>query len=162
MRLASSFGRPILAATLLGAIALSPALATHALANSQDPGVSQQPDGTVTIVQKSADLGIGGTWGSGMLHWHGHSYPFTLKGGDVGAVGYSKTVGHGRVYDLKKLSDFNGTYAAAAGAVTAGTGIGGQALVNGNGVGLRIDDKSTGARLAGAAQGIQIELTGVK
>ena len=157
MRSTASAFRPVL---LGGFFAAAFAASVPAvLAATQDPGVSGPPDGTVTIVQKSADIGIGGTWGSGTLHWHGHSYPFTLKGGDVGAVGYSKTIGHGRVYNLKKLSDFDGTYAAANGAVTAGSGVGGQALINGNDVSLRIDQKSSGGRLAGAAQGIQITLT---
>ncbi|MBE7212313.1 MAG: hypothetical protein INR65_14930 [Gluconacetobacter diazotrophicus] len=157
MRLSASTFRP----ALLGGFLLA-AVSSPAFSAGQDPGVSEKPDGTVTIIEKSADIGIGGTWGSGTLHWHGHSYPFTLKGGDIGAVGYSKTIGHGRVYNLKKLEDFNGTYAAANGAVTAGSGVGGQALVNGSNVGLRIDQKSSGGRLAGAAQGIQIELAATK
>ncbi len=49
-------------------------------------------------------------------------------------------IGHGRVYNLKHLHDFDGTYGAANGEATLGNGIGGRYLKNGNGVELRIDD----------------------
>lgn len=125
-----------------------------------DPGTSGTPDASVTIVSKSADIGIGASWGSGTLKYAGHSYKFSVKGVDVAAVGYSKVVGHGRVYNLKHLHDFDGTYAAADGEATAGKGVGGQVLKNGNGVEIRIDDMTKGARLAGAAQGIELTLAG--
>lgn len=143
---------PALAATFALATASLPAVA------AQDPGVSGSPVGTVTISAKAADVGIGFTWGDGVLKYAGHTYHFTVKGGDIAAVGYSKITGHGRVYNLKKLQDFNGTYAAATGEATAGSGLGGQILKNGNGVEIRVDDITKGARLAGAAQGIQLTL----
>ena len=133
------------------------ATAGSALA-AQDPGTSGRPDATVTIVSKAADLGIGATWGHGVLRYAGHKYSFSVKGVDVAAVGFSKIVGHGRVYNLKHLHDFDGTYAAADGEATVGKGLGGNVLKNGNGVELRIDDITKGARLAGAAQGIELTL----
>lgn len=123
-----------------------------------DPGTSGVPDATVTIVSKSADIGIGATWGGGTLKYAGHTYHFSVKGVDVAAVGYSKVVGHGRVYHLHHLHDFDGTYAAADGEATLDKGLGGQVLKNGNGVEIRIDDMTKGARLAGAAQGIELTL----
>lgn len=132
-------------------------LAAPAMA-AQDPGTSGAPDGTVTIVSKSADLGVGASWGNGVLKYAGHRYNFSVKGVDVAAIGYSKVVGHGRVYNLKHLHDFNGTYAAANGEATVGKGLGGEVLKNGNGVEIRIDDMTKGARLAGAAQGIELTL----
>jgi hypothetical protein len=135
----------------------SAALAAPALA-AVDPGKSAAPDGYVTIVSKSADIGVGASWGSGTLTFHHHKYAFSVKGVDVAAVGYSKVTGHGRVYDLKNLHDFDGTYAAADGEATVGKGLGGQVLKNGNGVELRIDNMTKGARLAGAAQGIELTL----
>lgn len=134
------------------AVSAMPALA------AQDPGTNHRPDGYVTIVAKAADVGIGFTWGDGVLKYHGHTYHFSVKGVDVAAVGFSKVVGHGRVYDLRNLHDFDGTYAAANGEATVGSGLGGRALTNGNGVVIRIDDVTKGARLAGAAQGIELTL----
>ncbi len=146
----------------MAAFTTSLALATAGLAlpvmAAQDPGVSGRPDATVTIVSKAADIGIGATWGNGVLRYAGHRYTFSVKGVDVAAVGFSKIVGHGRVYNLKHLHDFDGTYAAADGEATVGKGLGGNVLKNGNGVELRIDDITKGARLAGAAQGIELTL----
>ncbi len=133
-------------------------LATPALA-ARDPGASGPVSGHVTITAKAADVGIGFTWGNGVLRYKGHDYHFTVKGVDVAAVGFSTVVGHGRVYGLKHLHDFDGTYGAANGEATLGNGIGGRYLKNGNGVELRIDDVSKGARLSGAGQGIELRLT---
>ena len=150
----------------MGALASSLFLATAAFAlpavAAKDPGTTSAPDGTVLISAKAADIGVGATWGGGTLHYHGRSYHFTVKGVDVAAVGFSTISGRGRVYDLKHLHDFDGTYAAADGEATVGSGLGGQVLKNGNGVELRIDDFTKGARLAGAAQGIELHLAGDK
>ena len=146
--------RRILAMLTLGAgfAASSPA------AFAKDPVAPGHIDGLVTIRAHSADVGVGYTWGDGTLAFHGHHYPFTVKGVDVAAVGYSTVVGHGRVYNLHRLSDFTGTYAASTGEATVGNGLGGQILVNGTGVQLRIDDITKGARLSGSANGIQLTL----
>lgn len=114
--------------------------------------------GHVTITAKAADVGVGFTWGNGVLRYKGHDYHFTVKGVDVAAVGFSTVVGHGRVYKLNHLHDFDGTYGAVNGEATLGNGVGGRYLKNGKGVELRIDDVTKGARLSGAGQGIQLTL----
>ena len=133
-------------------------LATPAVA--ADPGVNQAPDAHVTIYAKSANLGVGWSWGGGVLHYGHHSYHFSISGLNVAAVGYSTLTGHGRVYNLHHLHDFDGTYYQSHGEVTAGSGIGGSLYVNGNGVQLRVDDVTHGAQLAGSASGIQFKLRG--
>ncbi len=142
-------------ATLAAGFAL---LSAPALA-ARDPGATGPVSGHVTITAKAADVGIGFTWGNGVLRYKGHDYHFTVKGVDVAAVGFSTVVGHGRVYGLKHLHDFDGTYGAANGEATLGNGLGGRYLKNGNGVELRIDDVTKGARLSGAGQGIELHLT---
>ncbi|WP_048861297.1 hypothetical protein, partial [Acidisphaera rubrifaciens] len=105
-----------------------------------------------------AGAGVGYTWGDGTLHFQGHNYRFSVKGISVADVGYEKIVGHGRVYGLKRLSDFTGTYAAATGDATLVKGIGGQFLQNAHGVQIRINDVTRGANLAGSADGIELRL----
>lgn len=141
-------------ATLAAGLAL---VSVPALA--RDPGAPGPVNGHVTITAKAADIGIGFTWGNGVLRYKGHDYHFKVKGVDIAAVGYSSVIGHGRVYNLKHLHDFDGTYGAANGEATLGNGIGGRYLKNGNGVELRIDDISKGARLSGGGQGIELTLT---
>ena len=143
----------------MGIIAASLALLSVPALAARDPEAPGPIDGYVTITAKAADVGIGFTWGDGVLRYHHHVYHFTVKGVDVAAVGYSKVSGHGRVYNLKRLSDFDGTYGAADGEATLGNGIGGRFLKNGNGVEIRIDDVSKGARLSGAGEGIQLKIT---
>ncbi len=141
-------------ATLAAGIAL---ISVPAFA-AKDPGASGPVAGHVTITAKAADIGVGYTWGNGVLRYKGHDYHFNVKGVDIAAVGFSTIVGHGRVYNLKHLHDFDGTYGAADGEATLGNGIGGRYLKNGNGVELRIDDVTKGARLSGAGQGIELTL----
>ncbi len=144
----------------LGGVVLAAGLAAAALpAFAQtDPAAPGPVVGRVVINARAAAAGVGYTWGNGTLTYHGHRYSFTVKGVTVADVGYSRIVGHGRVYNLHNLSDFSGTYAAATGEVTVDKGIGGQVLKNGKGVELRIDDVTKGARLSGSADGIQLEI----
>lgn len=116
-----------------------------------------KPNGVITMVFHSADLGVGYTWGEGTLHFRGKSYKFEIKGGDVVALGFSKSQATGHVYNLTNLYDFAGKYGAASGEATAGVGIGGANLQNSNNVVIKVDTKSTGGRLAGAPGGFVIK-----
>lgn len=138
----------LLAASLLGA-------ATFVVASPID---AASTDGTITLAAKSAAVGVGWTWGSGALHWNGHTYSFSVKGLNIAAVGYSKVVSHGVVHNLKHLHDFDGTYGSSTGAATLGKGIEGQALINTNGVEILINGTTKGAALSGSVDGIQLAL----
>ena len=138
-------------------LAGSLAAASPAFAQA-DPAAPGPVVGRVVISARAAAVGVGYTWGNGTLTYHGHRYRFTVKGVTVADVGFSRILGHGRVYNLHRLADFSGTYGAATGEATLGNGIGGQYLKNGQGVELRIDDVTRGARLSGSADGIQLEL----
>ncbi len=143
------FGGFVLAASLAASL---PALA------QRDPEAPGPVVGRITMVARGAALGVGYTWGDGTLYYNRHRYRFAVHGVTVADVGYSRIVGHGRVYNLHRLSDFNGTYGAATGEATLVNGLGGQFLKNGQGVEIRIDDVTRGARLSGSADGIQLEL----
>jgi len=129
-----------------------------ALAQRRDPGVSGPVSGTISLKAQGAAVGVGYTWGDGTLRYGGRTYHFTVNGVTVADVGYSRVSGRGRVYNLKRLQDFSGTYAAATGEATLGNGIGGQMLRNANGVQIRVDQVTRGARLQGSADGITLTL----
>lgn len=133
------------------------ALAVPALA--ADPGVDGPPSATLTLSAKAAAVGVGYTWGDGVLVYQGKTHHFSVQGLSIADVGYAHVTGHGRVYHLNKLSDFSGTYAAATGEATLVKGVGGQILQNGNGVMIRVDEVTKGARLSGSADGIKLVLT---
>ena len=138
-------------------LAGSLAAATPTFAQA-DPAAPGPVVGRVVISARAAAVGVGYTWGNGTLTYHGHRYRFTVKGVTIADVGYSRILGHGRVYNLHRLSDFSGNYGAATGEATLVNGLGGQFLKNAQGVELRIDDVTRGARLSGSADGIQLEL----
>jgi len=138
-------------------MALAAAL-VGAPARAQDPGVSGPPSGTIRLSARAAAVGVGYTWGSGTLHFRGHNYPFRVEGIDVADVGFARISGRGRVYHLNNVQDFTGTYVGLTGEATVGRGLGGQILQNGNGVQIRVDQVTRGARLTGAADGIKLTL----
>ena len=140
-------------------IAVVAALACNpALAQRRDPGTSGPVSGTLSMTAKGAAVGIGYTWGDGTLKYGGRTYRFTVNGVSVADVGFSTVRGSGRVYNLHRLQDFSGTYAAASGEATLVNGLGGQVLRNGNGVEIRVDNVTRGARLQGSADGIKLTL----
>lgn len=132
--------------------------ASPAFAQRHDPAAPGRPTGTITISAKGAAVGVGYTWGDGILSYGGHKYPFSVGGITIADVGFSRVSGRGRVYNLHRLQDFSGTYAAATGEATVGNGIGGQVLQNANGVQIRVDQVTRGARLQGSADGIKLTL----
>ena len=140
----------------LSALALAASMsgATPALAQGRPPAQS----GTIAISAHAAALGVGYEWGNGLLRYRGHSYHFTVNGISVADLGIANISARGRVYNLHRVQDFSGTYAALGGEATAGKGIGGQILRNANGVEVRIDESARGARLDASADGIQLTL----
>ena len=125
---------------------------------SAQPAHAAATDGRIKLTAKSADVGVGWTWGNGVLHWRGRNYPFTVKGLNIAAVGYSTVTAHGEVHNLKHLHDFDGTYASSTGSATVGQGVEGQALINSNGVQIVMSGRTKGARLSGSVDGIQMTL----
>ncbi len=144
---------------LLVGLMLAAGVTTASPAMAQpDPAAPGAVMGRITIEARGAALGVGYTWGDGTLSYGGHRYRFTVRGVSVADVGFSRIVGHGRVYNLHRVADFSGTYGAATGEATLGRGLAGQFLKNGQGVEIRLDDVTRGARLSGSADGIQLEI----
>jgi hypothetical protein len=97
-------------------------------------------------------VGIGFTWGSGVLTYQGKDYPFDISGLSVVDVGITKAEASGTVYHLKNLADFSGNYTGVGAGATIAGGGGGMALQNQSGVVLN---------LVGATQGLlKLSLTG--
>jgi hypothetical protein len=118
----------------------------------------EKPSGTVTMESKSVALGVGVTWGDGKLNYAGKTYPFTVKGLSVVDLGVSKVSARGKVYHLRKVDDFSGTYAAAQAGAAVGGGMSVVALKNQNGVVMELSTTQTGVKLTLAGEGIEIKL----
>ena len=119
---------------------------------------TQRPDASVKLSGTSVGLGLGFSWGSGVLIYKGKQYLFSVQGLSAGDIGASSAEAHGDVYGLKKLADFNGTYASASAGAAAGDGGGASMMRNGNGVSINLVGTSRGVKLKAALDGVRIQL----
>ena len=78
--------------------------------------------GKVTLESKSVAIGVGVSWGDGVLEYKGKKYSFTIEGLSVLDLGVSKVSARGDVNNLKNVEDFAGNYTAAGAGATVGGG----------------------------------------
>ena len=116
------------------------------------------PSGTVTIESKSVALGVGVSWGDGKLNYQGKTQTFSVRGLSVVDIGVAKVSARGKVFNLNKLEDFAGTYAAAQAGAAVGGGMSVVALRNQNGVVLELTSTQTGVKFTLAGEGIEVKL----
>jgi hypothetical protein len=139
-----------------GHVALAATLVAGGLALAAD---AKKPDGTVTIDETQFGFIVGGSTGGGTLTFNGKKYPFKLSGLSLGAnVGVSKMSARGDVYDLKKLSQFPGTYTKLDASVALGGGMGGLHLKNENGVIMRLESRTKGLQLNLGMSGVTVTM----
>jgi len=116
------------------------------------------PVATLELSQGSVAAGIGFSWGSGTLTYLGRKYSVKVHGLSVGEAGITWATAKGTVFDLRKLEDFSGTYAASgAGATVFG---GGEAVImkNQNGVVVELTTSTVGVNFKVAASGVWLTL----
>ena len=117
-----------------------------------------KPVATLKFSGGSVSVGIGYSWGSGVLTYQGKDYPFSVEGLSVGVVGGSSVSAAGDVYGLKKLEDFNGNFTAATAEGTIGGGAGATAMKNQNGVLIKLVSTTQGVEFKLAASGVKFTL----
>jgi hypothetical protein len=118
----------------------------------------EKPDATLTLSKGQIAVGIGWSWGDGVLNFKGKKYTFKVGGLSVVDVGITKGNAVGKVYHLKKLSDFNGTYTGAAAEGTIGGGAGISTMKNQNGVVIELQSTTQGVNFKLAGEGVKITL----
>jgi hypothetical protein len=149
---------------MIGRIAIVAAVTAGLLVAGADARTTRrrssgaQPVGTIRLESKSVAVGIGFQWGRGTLRFRGRTYPFKVDGLSVNAVGVSASDATGYVYDLKNLSDFEGTYTAIEAAGTVGGGKGITTMRNGNGVRVTLHSTNQGVELKAAPEGVKFTL----
>ena len=124
------------------------------LAMAQDKKV----DATLTMSEGQVAFGIGFNWGKGVLNYQGKEYPFKVKGLSVVDIGITKATSSGKVYNLKKLEDFDGNYTAASAEGTVAGGAGALTMKNQNGVVIDLVSTTVGANLKLSVEGVKITL----
>src|SRR5882762_3406723 len=106
-------------------------VALTAFAGATLTSAARADDGTVSLVIYKAGWIIGGSGGSGVLHFRGRSYGLSTGGIDYGLVfGGSKTILRGRVSNIWRPSDVAGVYGAAGAGLAVGSGARGIVLTN--------------------------------
>lgn len=119
---------------------------------------AKKPDATVRLSKGAVALGIGFSWGEGTLTFQGKNHPFKVEGLSVGELGIKRATAKGDVFNLTKLEDFSGNYAAAGAGATVGGGAGATIMRNQNGVEIRLVSTTQGASLKLAAEGLRLTL----
>jgi hypothetical protein len=135
-------------------IALSSVLMVSALAVAQDG----PPSGKVWMESRSVAIGIGVSWGDGKLTFQNKDHVFDVKGLSVIDLGVSKVTATGEVFNLKKLTDFNGNYVAGQAGATVGGGAGAIIMKNQNGVVMKLTGVGQGVQLTLAGSGVDVKL----
>jgi hypothetical protein len=95
--------------TLMGVMAIASLLLMLNLISAEE----KQPDATLMWYTASIPDGVGYGWGTGVLTFQGKEYPFRIEEISVGDMGISRAEATGNVYNLTKIEDFSGNYAAA-------------------------------------------------
>jgi hypothetical protein len=142
--------RMVIALLMVGSLLSLPA----GLATAQ----AKKPDAKLTLTEGSVAVGIGYSWGKGTLTYQGKTYPVKVSGLSVGEVGVTRASAAGDVFNLKKLADFDGNYAAGGAEGTVGGGAGISAMKNQNGVVIELKSTTQGANLKLAAEGIKLSV----
>jgi hypothetical protein len=145
MRLSSGFRASLIAFVL----SLAAAFSSAAYADS----------GTITIRIVKAGFVIGGSAGSGVLHFHGRNYPLSIGGLSYGfTFGASETRFRGRVDHIRRPSDVEGVYGQAGAGAAVIRGAQAVVLTNQNGAVLTLSGLQTGVIVSADLSGLALTL----
>jgi len=139
---------------LLTAVMISLLLLLPGLTLAQE----KQPDAYLELTETTVAIGIGYNWGEGTLIYQDKRYPVEVKGISVIDVGITKARAFGKIYNLKKLEDFNGNYTSASAEGTLVGGAGAATMKNQNGVVIDLFSTTQGLNLKLAPGGVNLTL----
>jgi len=141
--------RSVLQAAVIALTALFGAGMTAAHADS----------GTISIRIFKAGFVIGGSAGSGVLHFRGRTYPLSIGGLSYGfTFGASETRFRGRVTNIRRPSDVEGVYAQAGAGAAAVRGAQAVVLTNQRGAVLTLTGEQTGVIVSLDLSGLALSL----
>jgi hypothetical protein len=122
--------------------------------------VAHADEGTIRIRIFKAGFIVGGSAGSGVLTFHGQSYPLSIGGLSYGfTFGASETHFHGSVSNIRRPSDIAGVYAQGGAGAAVIKGAQAIVLTNQNGAVLALAGEQNGLivslDLSGLALGLK-------
>lgn len=137
------------------AVAIAAAMLAGLLASS----AARADEGTISIRIFKAGFVIGGSAGSGVLHFHGRTYPLSIGGLSYGfTFGASETRFHGRVSNIRRPSDVAGVYGQAGAGAAVGRGAQGVVLTNQSGAVLTLVGEQAGLIVSADLSGLALSL----
>ena len=77
------------------------------------PVLAAEPSATISIEVKAVEVGLGASWGQGVVTYGPRTYAFKVRGLKVLGVGITKLDAQGSVYNLKAIDYLEGTYRKA-------------------------------------------------
>jgi hypothetical protein len=115
--------------------------------------------GTISIRIVKAGFVVGGSAGSGVLHFHGRNYPLSIGGLSYGfTFGASETRFRGRVDHIRRPSDVEGVYGQAGAGAAVVRGAQAVVLTNQNGAVLTLSGLQTGLIVSADLSGLALSL----
>jgi len=121
---------------------------------------AQPPDATLKVHMASIAVGVGYSWGGGIVTFQGQEYPCRVDGLSVGEVGISSADALGNVYHLTHLADFSGTYTAVGTGGALGGGGDIATMRNQHGVVIHLTGTSRGVNILVGVKGMKITVEG--
>jgi hypothetical protein len=143
---------------IINSVFASFTLALIAGCASMTQAPSTPPLATVSIREWSAAYYAQAEAGKGTLYYQGR-HRFTISGAGVGGSGAQKVSATGKIYNLYRLSDFNGTYHGIARGLTLIEGKMHAKLTNQNGVTMYLAGETEGLASSLGAQAFEVTLT---
>jgi len=120
---------------------------------------ASEVSGTLTLESKSVAIGVGITWGHGVMTMNdGTTHKFKVKGLSVVDLGISKISATGEVFNLVEAKDLNGTFITGEAGITFIGGGSMSAMKNSKGVVLQLKSSQKGLKLTVAPGGMGVEL----
>lgn len=118
------------------------------------------PSGSIAIESRSVAVGIGVSWGDGVLTLDGREHAFSVSGLTIADVGVAKVTATGEVWGLSEaeLAKFNGAYYGVDVGVAVGGGTAGLAMRNQHGVYIKLRATQQGVKLSIASRGTTLKL----
>lgn len=134
-------------------------LAGCATQMSNDPTApTGPPDATLTLNQSQASYYGSASTGRGTINFHGQKRSFTVKGLGAGGTGVQNISAVGKVYHLKSLAGFPGTYTGARSGLTLFQGKMHERLANNKGTVIYLTGKTSGLATSMGLDKLVIEL----
>jgi hypothetical protein len=127
-------------------------------ATGAEPKATETPSGTIHWEGQEFMAIIDVGWGHGTLDFKGQVFKHKTTAVGVGGWGGQKISATGKVYNLKDIADFPGSYVEVRGGAAVGKGAGYWYVRNSKGVEMVIKPHAEGLALSLGVSGISVKL----